>query len=110
MRAIAVAGPALAATLGLVTISPAAAGGDGVPYQGDVARNYHGTGLYVHNHSFAPPTIRNVYAVHSSGPYHVHVVQGGGGYAYFIDGPRRGYVVPGFARRGSWQWQGGYRR
>jgi hypothetical protein len=109
MRSIAVAGLALAATLCLATAGPALAGGDGRTYQGDVARNYHGTGLYVHHHSYAPPSIRNVYAVHSPGPYHVHVLQSGG-YTYVFDGVQGRYVATAFQRRGSWQWQGGYRR
>jgi hypothetical protein len=109
MRSIAVAGLALAATLSLASAGPAAAGGDGLPYPGDVGRNYHGTGLYVHHHSYAPPSIRNVYAVHSPGPYHVHVLQTGG-FTYVFDSTQNRYVASAFARRGTWQWQGGYRR
>ena len=81
MRSIAVASLALAAMLGLATAEPAAAWDDG--------RNYHGTGLYVHHHTYAPPRIRNVYAVHSPGPYHVHVVQFGGYPYVLVRFPRR---------------------
>lgn len=105
MRSIAVAGLTLATMLGLATAGPAAAGGDGRSYQADYGRNYHGTGLYVHHHTYAPPSIRHVYAVHSPGPYHVHVVQFGG-YPYVWYNARGGYFAPPLQRRGYWQWQG----
>ena len=98
MRSIAVAGLALAATLSLATAEPAAAWEDG--------RNYHGTGLYVHHHTYAPPRIRHVYAVHAPGPYHVHVVHFGG-YPYAWYNARGGYFGP-YASR-YWSWQGTYR-
>jgi hypothetical protein len=101
MRSIAVAGLALAAMLSLATAKPAAAWDDG--------RNYHGTGLYVHHHSYAPPRIRNVYAVHSPGPYHVHVVQFGG-YPYVWYNARGGYFGPYASRYWSWQGSTRYRR
>ena len=113
MRSIAVAGLMLAATLAFATAGPAAAGGDGRNYQrydqGYDGRSYRGTGLYVHHHTYAPPSIRNVYAVHSPGAYQVHVVQFGG-YPYVLSDSRGGYFAPPLQRRGYWQWQGGYRR
>ena len=100
MRSIAVASLALAAILSLATAKPAAAWDDG--------RNYHGTGIYVHHHTYAPPRIRNVYAVHSPGPYHVHVVQSGG-YPYVLYNARGGYFGPYASRYWSWQGPARYR-
>jgi hypothetical protein len=114
MRSIAVAGLMLAAILSLAAAGPAAAGGDGRPYYGraypgDVGRNYQGTGIYVHNHMYAPPSIRNVYAIHTPGPYHIHVVRFGN-YPYVWYNARGGYFAPPLDGRRYWQWRAGYRR
>jgi len=103
MRSIAVAGLTLATMLGLATTKPAAAWDDG--------RNYHGTGLYVHHHMYAPPRVRNVYAIHTPGPYHVHVVRFGG-YPYVWYNARGGYFAPPPDGPRYWQWRAsyGYRR
>jgi hypothetical protein len=113
MRSIAVAGLALATILSFATAGPAAAGGDGRPYgrtyQGDEGPNYRGTGIYVHNHLYAPPSIRNVYAIHTPGPYHIHVVRSGG-YPYVWYNARGGYFAPPLDGPRYWEWRGRYRR
>lgn len=95
MRSIAVASLALATMLGLATAEPAAAWDDG--------RNYRGTGLY------APPRIRNVYAIRTPGPYQIHVVRFGG-YPYVWYNARGGYFAPPLDGPRYWQWRGRYRR
>ena len=101
MRFIAVAGLALATMLGLAIAEPAVAWEDG--------RSYQGTGIYVHHHMYAPPRVRNVYAIHTPGPYHVHVVRFGD-YPYVWYNARGGYFAPPLDGPRYWQWRGRYRR